>query len=132
MIEDVHAGLCGAHTGSRAVTHKVLRAGYFWPTMTSDTTEIIKRCRSCQVHSNVLTAPQVEVTSIVSPWPFFKWGIDIVGPFPEAPGKVKFLIVAVDYFTKWVEAEPVATISGEKSSNLSGSTSYADLGYLTP
>ena len=66
------------------------------------------------MHSNVLIAPQVEMRSIVSPWAFFKWGIDIVGPFPEAPGKVKFLIVAVDYFTKWVEAEPVATISGEK------------------
>ncbi|GJW50720.1 reverse transcriptase domain-containing protein [Tanacetum coccineum] len=42
------------------------------------------------------------------------WGIDIVGPFPEAPGRVKFLIVAIDYFTKWAEAEPIATITGHK------------------
>ncbi|GKE11087.1 reverse transcriptase domain-containing protein, partial [Tanacetum coccineum] len=42
------------------------------------------------------------------------WGIDIVGPFPEASGRVKFLIVAIDYFTRWVEAEPVATISSKK------------------
>ena len=114
IIEDVHTGTCGAHTGSLAVTHKVLRAGYFWPTMTTDTQDIIKKCRSCQVHSNVPTVPQVELTSIVAPWPFFRWGIDIVVPFPEAPGKVKFLVVAIDYFTKWVEAEPLATISGEK------------------
>nr|GEV17168.1 reverse transcriptase domain-containing protein [Tanacetum cinerariifolium] len=44
--------------------------------------------------------------------PFYKWGIDIAGPFPEGPGKVKFLIVAMDYFTKWIEAKAVATITG--------------------
>ncbi|GJW72585.1 reverse transcriptase domain-containing protein [Tanacetum coccineum] len=42
------------------------------------------------------------------------WGIDIAGPFPEGPGKVKFLIVAIDYFTKWIEAKPVATITGNQ------------------
>ncbi|KAI3691521.1 hypothetical protein L2E82_49884 [Cichorium intybus] len=52
------------------------------------------------------------MTGISSPWPFYQWGIDIVGPFPEAPGRVKFLVVAIDYFTKWVEAEPLASISG--------------------
>ncbi|GKB87023.1 reverse transcriptase domain-containing protein [Tanacetum coccineum] len=57
--------------------------------------------------------PQQNLTPITSPWPFYKWGIDIVGPFLEGPGKVKFLIVAIDYFTKWIEAKPVATITGE-------------------
>ena len=114
IIEDVHSGMCGAHTRSRSVAYKVLRAGYFWPTMMSDTVEIVKTCRSCQMHSNVPALPQTEMTNIVTPWPFFRWGMDIVGPFPEAPGKVKFLVVAIDYFTKWVEAEPLATISGEK------------------
>nr|GEX84764.1 reverse transcriptase domain-containing protein [Tanacetum cinerariifolium] len=52
------------------------------------------------------------LTTITAPWPFYKWGIDIVSPFPEGPGKVKFLIVAMDYFTKWVEAKAVATITG--------------------
>ncbi|GKG10104.1 reverse transcriptase domain-containing protein [Tanacetum coccineum] len=51
----------------------------------------------------------------MSPWPFYKWGIDIAGPFPEGPGKVKFLIVAIDYFTKWIEAKPVATITESNS-----------------
>ncbi|GJT88457.1 reverse transcriptase domain-containing protein [Tanacetum coccineum] len=44
----------------------------------------------------------------------YKWGIDIAGPFPEGPSKVKFLIVAIDYFTKWIEAMPVATITGNQ------------------
>ena len=38
-------------------------------------------------------------------------GVDILGPFPIAPGQVKFLAVAVDYFTKWIEAEPLARIT---------------------
>nr|GFB15273.1 reverse transcriptase domain-containing protein [Tanacetum cinerariifolium] len=44
-------------------------------------------------------------------WPFYKWGIDITGPFPVAAGGLKFLIVAIDYFTKWIEAKAVATIT---------------------
>ncbi|GJQ98938.1 reverse transcriptase domain-containing protein [Tanacetum coccineum] len=43
-----------------------------------------------------------------------KWRIDIAGPFPEGPGKVKFLIVAIDYFTKWIKAKPIMTITGNQ------------------
>ncbi|GKE80278.1 reverse transcriptase domain-containing protein, partial [Tanacetum coccineum] len=50
----------------------------------------------------------------MAPWPFYKWGIDIAGPFLEGSGKVKFLINAMDYFTKWIEAKSVATITGNQ------------------
>ncbi|GKE86347.1 reverse transcriptase domain-containing protein [Tanacetum coccineum] len=50
----------------------------------------------------------------MAPCSFYNWGIDIAGPFPEGPGKVKFLIVAMDYFTKWIEAKAVATITGNQ------------------
>nr|GEV77414.1 hypothetical protein [Tanacetum cinerariifolium] len=53
-----------------------------------------------------------KLTPITSRWPFYKWGNDIAEPFPKGPGKVKFLIVAIDYFTKWIEAKPVRTIAG--------------------
>ncbi|GKA13009.1 reverse transcriptase domain-containing protein [Tanacetum coccineum] len=72
---------------------------------------------SCSMHAGtrsiVAKALRTE-NPITSPWPFYKWGIDIAGPFPEGPGKVKFLIVAMDYFTKWIEAKPVATITGNQ------------------
>ncbi|GJT41286.1 reverse transcriptase domain-containing protein [Tanacetum coccineum] len=58
-----------------------------------------------------LRNPQQPLTPITAPWPFYKWGIDIVGPFPEGPGKVKLLIVSMDYFMKWIEAKAVATIT---------------------
>ena len=54
------------------------------------------------------------MTTITSPWPFSQWGIDIVGPLPIGKGQVKFLLVAIDYFTKWVEAEALTTITEAK------------------
>ena len=47
---------------------------------------------------------------MVAPWPFAKWGLDILGPFPMGMRQRKFLVVRIDYFTKWVEAEPLAKI----------------------
>jgi len=57
--------------------------------------------------------PTEKLSSITSPWPFAKWGVNIVGPMPPGKGSQKFLVVAVDYFTKWAEAEALATITTE-------------------
>ncbi|XP_020205351.1 uncharacterized protein LOC109790579 [Cajanus cajan] len=51
----------------------------------------------------------------MSPWPFAKWGMDILGPFPPAKGQLKFFPVAIDYFTKWIEACSLAKITAENS-----------------
>ncbi|GKE66241.1 reverse transcriptase domain-containing protein [Tanacetum coccineum] len=102
------------HSGPRSVVAKVIRIGYYWPTMHTDARKLIRECNDCQVHHPILRNPQKNLTPITSPRPFYKWGIDIAGPFPEGPGKVKFLIVAIDYFTKWIEAKPVATITGNQ------------------
>nr|GEV50433.1 reverse transcriptase domain-containing protein [Tanacetum cinerariifolium] len=64
------------------------------------------------IHRLVTRHPQQSLIPITAPWPFYKWRINIAGPFLEGPGKVKFLIVAMDYFTKWIEAKAVATITG--------------------
>nr|GEY32185.1 hypothetical protein [Tanacetum cinerariifolium] len=79
-----------------------------------DARMLIKACQDCQVHKPVPKNPQQKLTSLTSLWPFYKWGIDIAEPFPEGPGKVKFLIVAMDYLTKWIEAKLVATITGNQ------------------
>lgn len=54
------------------------------------------------------------MTLTSSPCPFTQWGIDIVGLFHQAKGQVKFLVMVIDYFTKRVEAEPLATITEER------------------
>ncbi|GJR18293.1 reverse transcriptase domain-containing protein [Tanacetum coccineum] len=91
-----------------------MRLGYYWPTMPREARDMIRACNDCQIHRPVPRNPQQPLTPITAPWPFYKWGIDIAGPFPEGPGKVKFLIVVMDYSTKWIEAKAVATIIGNK------------------
>ncbi|GJW30364.1 reverse transcriptase domain-containing protein [Tanacetum coccineum] len=114
VLREIHAGSCSMHSGPRSVVARALRSGYYWPTMHRDARDMIRKCKDCQVHRPIPRQPQQELTPITSPWPFHKWGIDIAGPFPVAAGGLKFLIVAIDYFTKWIEAKAVATITGNQ------------------
>ncbi|RDX98991.1 hypothetical protein CR513_18019, partial [Mucuna pruriens] len=114
VLKEVHEGICGTHIGGRALASKVARAGYYWPTLKRDCMDYVKKCDKCQRFAEGHKASLENLHHVMSPWPFFKWGVDILGPFPPAPGQVKFLIVAVDYFTKWVEAKPVTTITAER------------------
>nr|GEX86391.1 reverse transcriptase domain-containing protein [Tanacetum cinerariifolium] len=114
VLREIHEGSCSMHAGTRPVVAKALRTGYYWPTMHKDARTLIRACQDCQVHKPVLRNPQQKLTPITSSWPFYKWRIDIAGPFSEGPWKVKFLIVAMDYFTKWIEEKPVATIIGNQ------------------
>ncbi|XP_071700195.1 uncharacterized protein [Rutidosis leptorrhynchoides] len=90
-----------------------MRLGYFWPSMYRDTKEIIKACASCQCHAPQIHMPEHELIPVTSAWPFYKWAIDLVGPFPDG----KHLIVAIDFFTKWVEAKPLKSITGKQIVN---------------
>ena len=111
ILEEIHGGICYDHTNPRSLANKVIRTSYFWPTMQVDAVEIVKKCNKCQRYGNVQRLSAERLTTIASPWPFAQWGIDIVGPLPQGKGQVKFLLVAIDYFTKWVEAEALATIT---------------------
>ncbi|GJX50021.1 reverse transcriptase domain-containing protein [Tanacetum coccineum] len=75
VLREIYKGSCSMHASPRSMVAKALRSGYYWPTMHTDARNLIRECSSCQ-------------------------GIDIAGHFPKGPGKAKFLIVAIDYFTK--------------------------------
>ena len=110
ILEEIHGGVCGDHADPRSLVNKVIRTSYFWPTMQVDAVEIVKKCDKCQRYGNVQWLPTERLTTIASSWPFAQWGIDIVSPLPQGKGQVKFLLIAIDYFTKWVQAEALATI----------------------
>jgi hypothetical protein len=82
VIREVHEGVCGNHSGARALAHKLTRAGYYWPSLLHDATQYVKSCDKCQRFANVPRVPPEELTPITSPWPFAQWGLDIMGPFP--------------------------------------------------
>ncbi|MCH81511.1 RNA-directed DNA polymerase (Reverse transcriptase) [Trifolium medium] len=117
LLAEIHDGECGSHIGARALAAEVMRAGFYWPKIMKDSTEYVRSCDKCQRHANIHHSPAETLQSVTSPWPFLKWGVDILGPFTTAANQVKFLIVAINYFTKWIEAEPVATIGTEKVKN---------------
>lgn len=114
VMHEIHEGICGSHIGGRSLANKVICAGYYWPRLDKDCLDFVKRCDKCQRHAEFHHASTTALQSVTSPWPFYKWGADILGPFPLGPGQVKYLIVAIEYFTKWVEAEPVATITAAR------------------
>ena len=111
VMREIHEGSCGNHSGARSLAQKVLRNGYYWPTVVRDTNTLTESCNECQRFSNIIRSPSSNASPIPIACPFDKWGIDIVGPFPKGKGQKKFLIVAIEYFSKWVEAEPVETIT---------------------
>ena len=117
VLREVHEGICGNHIGARALAGKVLRKGYYWPTILRDANDLVKRCKIFQEHAKISRLPSEPLTSITSPWPFQQWGLDILGPLPIGKFQCKFIIVAVDYFTKWAEAEPLAIIKEKKIRN---------------
>ena len=117
VLREVHEGVCGNHIEAQALEGKVLRQGYYWPTMLKDATKLIRKCKVCQEHAKISHLPSEPLTLVTSPWPFQQWGLDILGPLPIGKGQCKFIIVAVDYFTKWAETEPLATITEQKVRN---------------
>uniref|UniRef100_A0A2N9HIX8 Uncharacterized protein n=1 Tax=Fagus sylvatica TaxID=28930 RepID=A0A2N9HIX8_FAGSY len=94
----------------RSLAHRAMSQGYWWPFMQSDAVRYVRKCDKCQRFAPKIHQPARELNPLSSPWPFAQWGLDIVGPLPRAPGNKKFFIVATDYFTKWVEAEPLSHI----------------------
>ncbi|XP_021986462.1 uncharacterized protein LOC110882862 [Helianthus annuus] len=77
------------------VVAKVMNAGYYWPGMHLDAVKALRKCSGCQRHAPKMMRPKNELVPVTTTWPFQQWGIDMVGPFPEAPGAVKFIIVVI-------------------------------------
>ena len=71
--------------------------------MQKDVAEYVRKCEQCQKHAPLIHQPAGHLNLISSPWPFPQWGLDIFGLFPRAIGNRRFMLVAVDYFTKWAK-----------------------------
>ncbi|CAL1368987.1 unnamed protein product [Linum trigynum] len=113
-LREVHQGTCAMHAGPRSLEKTLLRQGYYWPTIRRDAREYVKVCSKCQIAARVPRAPTAPMQGNLSPWPFAQWGMDFLGPFPEAPGRKKYLIVAIDYFTKWIEADALTGMTTQQ------------------
>ena len=70
----------------------------------------VRKCKQCKIHAPLIHQPVGSLNPINNPWPFAQWGLDIISLFSQATGNQRFILVAVDYFTKWVKVEVLANI----------------------
>jgi hypothetical protein len=110
LLREIYSGFCGAHIGTRALAGNAIKQGFYWPTINIDAKALVRQCEACQKTANQQNLPSMPVHLIPPSWPLRRWGMDLVGPLPTAQGNCRFAAVAVDYFTKWVEAKPLANI----------------------
>nr|GEZ84210.1 hypothetical protein [Tanacetum cinerariifolium] len=103
-----HLGPTGGHHGANLTAKKVFDAGFFWPTIYKDAYEFVKNCDSCQRQGKISQREEMPQNSIQICEIFDVWGIDFMGPFPSSRGN-KYILVAVDYLSKWVEAKTLPT-----------------------
>ena len=112
IFKEIHFGQVCGHFSVENTAHKILRAGYYWPTLFWDSYAFVRKCQECQLVIG-------RVKKYAFPWqtvsierPFQQWGIHIVGlinPFDSM--QHKYIITATDYFTHWAEATPLRVVN---------------------
>nr|GEW05468.1 reverse transcriptase domain-containing protein [Tanacetum cinerariifolium] len=103
-----HNGPTGGHHGANLTAKKIFDFGFFWPTIYKDAHKFVKNCNSCQRQGKISQHDEMPQNSIQVCEIFDIWGIDFMGPFPSSRGN-KYILVAVDYLSKWVEAKALPT-----------------------
>ncbi|GJT40818.1 reverse transcriptase domain-containing protein [Tanacetum coccineum] len=108
ILKACHEGPTGGHHSANITARKVFDAGFFWPTIYKDAYELIKSCDACQRQGKISQRDEMPQNAIQVCEIFDVWGIDFMGPFPSSRGN-KYILVAVDYLSKWVEAKALPT-----------------------
>jgi hypothetical protein len=108
ILHCCHSSAYGGHASTDKTAAKVLQAGFYWPTLFQDAREYVLRCDKCQRTGNISRRHEMPLNGILEVELFDVWGIDFMGPFPSSCNN-KYILVAVDYVSKWVEAIPSPT-----------------------
>ncbi|GJV47668.1 reverse transcriptase domain-containing protein [Tanacetum coccineum] len=108
ILTACHNGPTGGHHGANYTAKKVFDSGFYWPTIYRDAHDMVKSCDSCQRQGKISQKDEMPQNAIQVCEIFDVWGIDFMGPFPSSRGN-KYILVAVDYLSKWVEAKALPT-----------------------
>ncbi|GJX94322.1 reverse transcriptase domain-containing protein [Tanacetum coccineum] len=98
----------GGHHGANYTTKIVFDFGFYWPTIYRDAHDLVTRCDACQRQGKISQRDEMPQNAIQVCEIFDVWGIDFMGPFPSSRGN-KYILMAVDYLSKWVEAKAIPT-----------------------
>nr|GEU37950.1 reverse transcriptase domain-containing protein [Tanacetum cinerariifolium] len=108
ILKGCYSGPTWGHYGANYTAKKVFDSGFYWPTIYKDSFELVKHCDSCQRQGKISQRDEMPQNSIQVCEIFDVWGIDFMGPLPSLKGN-KYILVAVDYLSKWVEAKALLT-----------------------
>ncbi|CAN6685478.1 unnamed protein product [Malus baccata var. baccata] len=122
-----HSYACGGHFGANRTALKVLESGFYWPSLFKDAYEFCATCDRCQRTGNLGPRNQMPQTPILVVKIFDVWGIDFMGPFPSSNGFL-YILLAVDYVSKWVEAKATKTNYSKVVSDFIKSNIFARFG----
>ncbi|XP_015940261.1 uncharacterized protein LOC107465802 [Arachis duranensis] len=111
ILWNCHGSCCGGHFGGEWTAAKVLQCGFFWPTILKDAKELVSSYNECQRAGNLPKRNEMPQHYILELELFDVWGIDFKGPFPTSYSN-KYILVTIDYVSKWVEA--IATQTNDK------------------
>lgn len=106
ILYDFHSGACGGHLSGYATMQKILRAGYFLPTLFRYCIIVVRKSQPCQLFSTKMHSNPTPLHHVVTFGLFSKWGIDLMYCTPVSAGGNHYIIIVVDYFTKWTDAMP--------------------------
>ncbi|XP_050229570.1 uncharacterized protein LOC126678718 [Mercurialis annua] len=114
VMAEVHEGIAGAHQAGPQMRWLIHKYGFYWPKMEQDCIRYSQGCEACQKCGPIQHVPAETLHSIVKPWPFRGWAVDLIGKiYPSSSKGHTFVIVATDYYSKWVEAIPLKSPSQE-------------------
>ncbi|GJY60107.1 reverse transcriptase domain-containing protein [Tanacetum coccineum] len=108
ILKACHSGPTGGHYGANYTAKKIFDLGFYWPTIYKDAHDLVTQCDICQRQGKILQRDEIPQNSIQVCEIFDIWGIDFMGLFPSSRGN-KYILVAVDYLSKWVEAKALPT-----------------------
>ena len=114
LLKELHSRLCGGHFATHTTAHKILRDGYYWPTLFFNTHRYARSCQPCQYFSSKPKLPAQPLKPVVVEAPFQQWGLDFVGEFKDnSSNGNRWIPIATDYFTTWVESIPTKKATEE-------------------
>ena len=106
---------CWGNYSGDTTAHKILRAGYYWPTLFKDAHAHVRRCDICQRCGGRQPKAAAPLNPVMIMEPFEQWGLDIIGEIkPNSSLQHKYILTATDYFTHWVEAIPLRKINEDE------------------
>nr|GEU41260.1 reverse transcriptase domain-containing protein [Tanacetum cinerariifolium] len=108
VLKACYNGPTRGHHGPNYTAKKVFDFGFYWPTIYRDAHDLVKSCDACQRQGKISQREKTPQNSIQVCEIFDVWGIHFIGLFPSSRGN-KYKLVAIDYFSKWVEAKALPT-----------------------